>query len=252
LCHTGLVWESAIDGRRTDFHLAGINNQNFLMQDDQTGSWWQQISGEAILGPLAGRRLRLLPADEVSFAIWRREHPGGRVLRPAADPAWRAFSEGWEEKTARLPVVGPYAAPGELAPRALVVGVEAGGAAKAYPFATLAAGSPLVDTLGGVPVVVLVAEDGRSVRAFEAAQDGRRLTLYAPASAGPAPGARPRQWLDGETGSRWDFAGRCVAGALAGRRLRQIPALKDYWFDWRAYHPDGQVYRTLPGSLHHV
>jgi hypothetical protein len=54
------VWSSAIDGRVLTFRLVGINNQNFVMQDDQTGSWWQQVSGEAILGPLKGRRLTLV------------------------------------------------------------------------------------------------------------------------------------------------------------------------------------------------
>ena len=51
------MWSSAIDGRVLTFRLVGINNQNFVMQDDQTGSWWQQVSGEAILGPLKGLSL---------------------------------------------------------------------------------------------------------------------------------------------------------------------------------------------------
>ena len=52
------------------------------MRDDETGSWWQQVTGEAIQGPLKGRRLVPVVHDEVSFGIWRGEHPGGRVLRP--------------------------------------------------------------------------------------------------------------------------------------------------------------------------
>ena len=35
----------AVDGRRLHFHLAGINNQNFIMQDEETGTWWQQVTG---------------------------------------------------------------------------------------------------------------------------------------------------------------------------------------------------------------
>jgi hypothetical protein len=35
-----------------NFHLAGINNQNFIMRDEETGTWWQQVSGTAIQGPL--------------------------------------------------------------------------------------------------------------------------------------------------------------------------------------------------------
>ena len=27
------------------FVSPGINNQNFIMRDEQTGSWWQQVTG---------------------------------------------------------------------------------------------------------------------------------------------------------------------------------------------------------------
>jgi len=32
------VWRAENEGRRLRFHLAGINNQNFLMRDDETGT----------------------------------------------------------------------------------------------------------------------------------------------------------------------------------------------------------------------
>ena len=41
------MWASEIDGRKLTFHLAGINNQNFIMRDEETGSWWQQVTGVA-------------------------------------------------------------------------------------------------------------------------------------------------------------------------------------------------------------
>jgi hypothetical protein len=56
-----------VAGRRLTFHLAGINNQNFLMRDEETGSYCQKISGSAISGPLkvaieGSRRFRPLRA----------------------------------------------------------------------------------------------------------------------------------------------------------------------------------------------
>ena len=72
------MWESTVDGRTLHFHLSGINNQNFLMRDEETGSWWQQVTGEAISGPLKGRRLEPVPQDELSFAVWKGEHGEGR------------------------------------------------------------------------------------------------------------------------------------------------------------------------------
>ena len=45
-----------------------------------------------------------------------------------------------------------------------------------------------------------------------------------------------------ETGTVWDFSGKALSGTLAGKQLKRIPVLKDYWFDWKIYHPDTAVY----------
>lgn len=231
------MWEAASDGRRLKFHLAGINNQNFIMEDEETGTWWQQVSGEAIHGPLKGRRLNGVFHDELTFAAWKREQPRGRVLRPAeTGDEWRKFSERWEEKTAAMPVVTQAAARDNLAPRAVVMGVTANGAAKAYPLEAIERQSPIVDRLGGVPLVVVLGEDKKSVRAFETTLDGRELEFYVKTDAGAW------RMFDGETRSEWDFTGRAIAGALAGRQLKKMPLLKDYWFDWKLYHPQTLVY----------
>ena len=58
------MWKRTTRGRELHFYLAGINNQNFLMRDRETGSWWQQVTGRAIAGELAGSTLELMPNDE--------------------------------------------------------------------------------------------------------------------------------------------------------------------------------------------
>jgi hypothetical protein len=226
-----------VDGRKLSFRLVGINNQNFLMEDSETGSWWQQVTGEAVFGPLAGRKLELVHHDELSFDLWRRERPEGQVLRPAADAPWKEFSENWEEETGRLPVVTPAGPDEPLPPREVVIGVNVNGKPKAYPLAVLAKTSPVLDTVGGVPLVLVVAADGRSVRAFEARLDGRDLPLFA------KPGSSPPVLFD-EGGTEWSFAGEAVSGPHAGRRLQKVFALKDYWFDWKAYNPGTTVYQA--------
>ena len=231
------MWEAQSDGRRLKFHLAGINNQNFIMQDEETGSWWQQVTGACINGALKGRRLNAVYHDELTFATWKREHPQGRVLRPSEqDDAWKKFSEDWEAKTARAPVVTPSSAGDKLAPRAVVLGISLNGASRAYPFELIEHQSPLHDNLGGVPLVLVLGEDGKSVRAFEANADGRELELFVNADGGAW------RMFDGETRSQWDFTGRATTGALAGRQLKKIPLLKDYWFDWKLYNPQTTVY----------
>jgi hypothetical protein len=233
------VWRAEVGGRKLSFHLTGINNQNFLMQDEQTGSWWQQVTGEAVFGPLKGKRLDLVFHDEVSFGIWKREHPRTRVLMPDDSAPWREFSKNWEAETAKMPVVTP-SKPGEpFGPREVMIGLEVRGAAKAYPLSSLKRQSPILDTLAGTPVVLVLGEDGRSVRAFSRDVDGRELQLFA------RPGSPPLRLVDAETGSEWSFAGEAVSGPLSGKKLDRIYALIDYWFDWQAYHPQTVAYRTL-------
>ncbi len=90
--------------------------------------------------------------------------------------------------------------------------------------------------LGVVPLLVLVGDDKKSVRAFERTVDGRMLELFA------KPDASPLRLVDAETGSLWDFTGKAVVGQLAGRQLSKITVLNDYWFNWKAYHPNTTIY----------
>lgn len=231
------MWETTIEGRRLNFHLAGINNQNFIMQDEETGSWWQQVTGEAVLGPLKGRRLKAVSHDELTFATWKGERPDGRVLRPDDSAPWKAFSENWEEKTARMPTVTKSDPGDALPPREVVIGVKVGEKAVAYPLSSLQRQSPIVDTVGGRPIILVLSDDGKSVRVFDRTLDARRLELFQQA------GAKPLRLTDTETGSEWDFTGKAVAGPFAGRQLQKIDFLKDYWFDWKLYNPATTVYR---------
>jgi len=217
------------------FHLAGINNQNFIMQDEQTGSWWQQVTGEAILGSLKGQRLNAVLHDELSFSIWKQEHPRGRVLRPGESA--KRVSEDWEERTAKMPVFSQLNSDSELNPRAEIVGIKIGNAAKAYPLSAIQPQTPVLDYVGDTSVVIVMAQDKKSIRAFERRIDGDELEFFA------KPDSQPPRLIDTQTGSEWDFRGRGVSGKYSGRELKKIFALKDYWFDWKAYNPDTIVYR---------
>lgn len=228
------MWERNIDGRTLNFRLHGINNQNFIMSDRETGSWWQQVSGECIAGPLKGKQLVLVAHDELPFALWKREQPAGRVLKPDERVAAQYEPIDWEDRYAKLPVVTPVNPDDTLKPRDLVIGITLNGAAKAYPMAKLEKQAPVVDTLGGTAIVMMLDTSKKSVRAFETTVDGRALTFSARQDAS--------QLIDTETGSIWDFRGHATSGPLAGRQLRKIMVLKDYWFDWKIYHPDTAIY----------
>ncbi len=300
-----------MNGQALHFYLAGINNQNFLMRDKETGTWWQQINGKALYGPLKGATLDLVPYDELTFGEWKSEVSGGEVFAPIAKYK-KEYDPNWEPDIAKLPVVISF--PGtELKPRDVVVGVEVDGASRAYPWDKFVKQSPIVDHVGGKPLLLAVGPDGKSFRAFVSRIDGKDADFFlkrdpetdssaqvetvapgtvhgdtaasgtsspkhvataasavppgrSPAAAGTDPAASgskpdpssstppatqavppapPKPWilLDTSTASEWNFQGCAISGPAQGKCLDRIPILKDYWFDWRNYHPDTTVYK---------
>jgi hypothetical protein len=273
------VWRRSVNGKALHFYLAGINNQNFLMRDKETGSWWQQITGKAIYGPMQGAVLELVPSDELTFGEWKSEVSDGKVLAPVPKYS-KEYDRKWEPEVAKLPVVISF--PGtELKSRDVIVGVTLEGGSRAYPWDTLVKQSPVVDQVHGTPLLIVVGPDGKSFRVFIRRIDGHDAEFFlkgetesaAPEAATPETTsnkatppadakassaaetsassaaksatsvAKPWSLLDTATASEWNFQGCAVSGAAQGKCLDRVPALKDYWFDWRNYHSDTSIYK---------
>jgi hypothetical protein len=238
LCHTGLVWSRVMDGKTLHFRLAGINNGNALLRDEETSSIWQQSTGEAIFGPLKGRQLELVPSDELTFALWRREQPQGQVLKPDAPYQAEYDPKDWESHVAKTRTVVDTTKSG-IGPHQLMIGVTVDGRSKAYPIEAILAAKLIQDRIDGSPVVILVGPDGASIRAFEnnaAGADGADLTFVG--------GSGDTAMTDAQTGSAWNFQGCALGGKLAGECLKEIDAHKDYWFDWMNHHPESGVFKS--------
>lgn len=202
------------------------------MRDAETGSWWQQISGEAIQGKLKGQKLIMVDMDEITYGIWKRENPNGRVLRPEKD---KIESADWENEVGKMPVRINAKIEETFEPRTLIVGLKIKDQAKGYPFSAIEKQSPIIDTVGGVDILVLLAEDKKSVRVFDRNVDGRRLEFLRKPET--------NELIDAETGSTWDFSGKAISGELTGKQLKKITAIKDYWFNWKTYNPNALLYR---------
>jgi hypothetical protein len=165
-----------VNGRELHFYLAGINNQNFLMRDKETGTWWQQITGKAIYGLLKGASLELVPYDELTFGEWKSEVSDGQVLAEVPKYA-KEYESNWEPDILKLPVVISF--PGtELKSRDVVVGLELNGLSRAYPWDTLLKQSPVMDHVAGTPLLVAVAPDKKSFRVFVSRIDGKDAEFF--------------------------------------------------------------------------
>ena len=203
------------------------------MRDEETGSYWQQVSGRAIAGPFRGRQLELVHSDELTFGLWRGEKPRGSVLRAVDSMAEKYEPKDWEERVKQAPVVVSTAGT-PLQPRELILGMQAGGAARAYMLSRVLEQKLIQDWVGGIPVMVVAGPDGKSVRVFERPGGGDFYMLGTAEKGG--------NFMDSDTGSRWNFQGCAVDGPSSGRCLTAIPAMRDFWFDWHLYHPQTTIF----------
>jgi len=81
LCNTAIVFDRRIGDQTTTFGTTGkLRESDLVMYDRETESWWQQFSGEALVGERTGTKLEQLPARMTSWKEFRREHPTALVL----------------------------------------------------------------------------------------------------------------------------------------------------------------------------
>jgi hypothetical protein len=157
LCNSSLVFDRRVGGRTLTFGTTGnLRRSDLVMWDRQTESWWQQLSAEAVVGELTGTRLKVLPSQMLSWADFKRIHPGGDVLSRDTgvqrDYGSNPYA-GYDE-----PDSAPFLFEGEtddrLPPKERVVAIFADNETIVVPFSRLVR-EPVVQTdAGGRPVVV--------------------------------------------------------------------------------------------------
>ena len=200
------------------------------MRDEETGTYWQQINGAAVSGPLAGKVLKLIPSDELTLALWKTEQPRGTVLKDVSTYASQYSPKDWDVRMKKARTVLDFPASG-IASRDLMLGIQAFGASRAFPYETVLREKLVKDHVGPEPVILVVGPDNQSVRVFRAKSDFFRNTESGSFFL-----------MDSATGSKWNFQGCAMEGSAKGACLERIEAIKDYWFDWRNYNPKTTVY----------
>ena len=252
LCNTAIAFDRTVDGQVLDFGTTGrLRYSNLIMYDRQTETWWQQASGEAIAGELAGTQLEFLPAPIIAWQDFKEAHPAGQVLSRDTGHS-RPYGQnpyvGYDDINSSPFLYRGPATSDRLPPMARVLAVELGGEVVAFPYETLQTVRVINAQVGGEDIVVLweagtasaldsiTLAGGRDVgaaAAYSRVVEGRALTFSFDGSS----------ILDEETGSRWDVLGRAVLGGLAGASLEAVVAVNHFWFSWAAFKPETQVYR---------
>lgn len=86
LCNSAIVFEGSVlspEGapRALTFGVSGLlRHSDMIMYDRETESWWQQFSGEAIVGEMTGATLTVIPTLMQSWSAFKADHPEGLVM----------------------------------------------------------------------------------------------------------------------------------------------------------------------------
>jgi hypothetical protein len=81
LCNTALVFDRRVAGAVLTFGVSGnLRHSDMVMFDRETESWWQQATGEGIVGQHAGTPLTPLVSWVESWESFRAAHPDGLVM----------------------------------------------------------------------------------------------------------------------------------------------------------------------------
>lgn len=249
LCNSAIAFDRRSDGRVLDFGTSGrLYRSALVMYDRQTESLWTHYTGQAIAGRLTGETLHAFPVSTVSWSDFRAAHPAGLVLsrNTGFDRRYGANPYPGYDDASTSPFLFEGEVDGRLTAKARVVGIEAGGESAVVPLAVLRDERVVPVKIGGRTLVVWwkrgtasaldadsVAE-GKDVGAtgvFDPALDERSLTFRASGA----------DFVDKQTGSRWNVLGRATSGPLAGRQLEAVAHVDTFWFAWAAYQPDTTV-----------
>jgi hypothetical protein len=80
-----IAYRATCRSQTLQFAPARLARNNLVLRDAQTGSVWQQFTGKAFEGPLAGAQLEQLPLERCRLDEWQKRHPASVILDPCGD-----------------------------------------------------------------------------------------------------------------------------------------------------------------------
>jgi Protein of unknown function (DUF3179) len=240
MCSGAAAFRAEADGRRLAFRLRGTYNATILLEETSTATLWAPFNGVALAGAMKGTTLERLPLSQCLWSEWLAMHPTTRVLY--GEQAQRE-GHGCEFSPGSAGIVRVFLATlvrpldERLPHNTLVLGVENGASARAYPLETLAQIGPVLnDSLGGAELVVRCRPGTLQALAFHRRVGDRVLVFGYSATRGV---------YDEQTGSVWNEAGEAVSGPLVGTQLAYLDSGIEEWYAFAAYNPEAEIFKAI-------
>lgn len=230
-----------------------------MVMRHKDGTLYSALSGLALDGPKKGTRLTPIPTVVSDWGFWLEHYPQA--------VAYHMFEKYQPVELPAGPEKNSQASRGPSDPRlpteTPVLGLWTGGAARAYPLDALARTGLIAEEVDGRKYVVLWQPKTKTAAAYVSeATPPRKHPAPKPNADGESPPDRdpatPKKtvtlkhdgkvpaapFVDEETGSRWDVAGRAVEGKLKGHTLTWADSVQVKWFAWAAEFPKTTVYAS--------
>lgn len=250
LCGAAVAYHGVgSDGVTYNFGSSGfLYRSNKLMYDRQTLTLWNQLTGEPVLGELAGTdvMLDLLPVVLTTWEAWQAQHPNTLVLseetgfRRDYGPG-RPYGRYFEDAETMFPVAQRSAL---LDTKDQIYALTIDGEPKAYPLETVAEELVINDVHANTNVVVIGTRGIVDVirpdtdLAWYAA--GSEIRVYDRGDLEFVATDDPEVVVDAD-GNPWQVTEEALVGP-DGAEAERIPGHLAYWFGWYAFFPNTAVY----------
>ncbi len=234
VCRTGRVFSPVVNGKFEKFRLVGMDHFNAMFEDETTKSWWRQVSGVAIAGPLKGSALKEISSEQMRLGAWIRKHSNTLIMQP--DPAFvKRYKglEGFDEGTINSSLEKRDSASWQF--KSWVVGVAREGHAKAYDWNELVKQRLINDTFQNMSIVLVLENDNRSFHVWNRQVNAKLLSLTLDPTT--------QALKDTATNSFWNMNGECIEGELKGSLLTAVQAYQEFWHSWESFHPGTGIYK---------
>lgn len=227
------------NGEEHTFGVSGKLIMNALvMYDHQTRTLWSQFMREAVKGELVGTQLEVIPVTQTTWQAWKELHPDTLVLDKNGRYGFDTYRGYYEDS--RAGVLGASEDDDRLNRKELALGVEIDGQSKAYSFAALESEVIVNDTIAGQDALVYFDASSGTALVFDRTVGDVSLTF----SVEDGPGGVLTVFVDEETNTRWSaFTGVAIEGELKGERLKRAVSHLSFWFAWKDWNPDTELYQ---------
>lgn len=251
LCNASIVFDRDLDGVRYDFGTTGrLRRSDMVMYDRQTETWWQQFTGEGIIGELNGVKLKQIPSNIVAFESYKKQFPKGEVL---------SRDTGFPRRYGTNPYAGyddidssPFLFRGKvddrLKPMERVLSLRSSDKTMLFDLTSLKDNPVVNSAFEETSFVIFAFEDMNSAldksdisssrlipsaAVYDSTVDGRKLNFE----------IKDGVVTDSETGSEWNIFGTAQKGELAGKQLQQLDHGVHFAFAWLAFDPEAQIFK---------